>query len=55
MTTVRMPITTAAPIGSASNTSNPPGSGFALSAPLVDSSNKKVGEINLTCIATQAR
>ena len=42
-----------APFGSATDTSNPPGSGFALSAPLVDSSQKTVGEINVTCMATK--
>ncbi|MEK6278037.1 MAG: hypothetical protein AABM29_08495 [Actinomycetota bacterium] len=42
-----------APIGSASEKSTPPGSGFALSIPLQDSSKKTVGRINATCIATQ--
>jgi len=42
-----------APIGNATDRSNPPGSGFALSIPLQDSSKNTVGEINATCIATK--
>jgi hypothetical protein len=42
-----------APIGKASENSNPPGSGFALSIPFQDSSKKTVGELNATCIATK--
>jgi len=41
------------PIGTASERSTPPGSGFALSIPLQDSSKKTVGSLNATCIATQ--
>ena len=43
-----------APIGNATDRSNPPGSGFALSIPLQDSSKKAVGEINAICISTKA-
>ncbi|MEK6251407.1 MAG: hypothetical protein AABM43_05600 [Actinomycetota bacterium] len=42
-----------APIGNGSEKSTPPGSGFALSIPLQDSSKKTVGELNAVCIATQ--
>jgi len=42
-----------APIGNASDRGSPPGSGFALSVPLRDSSKKTVGELNAVCIATQ--
>ena len=42
-----------APIGNATERSNPPGSGFSLSIPLQDSSKKTVGELNAVCIATQ--
>lgn len=42
-----------APIGNASDKGSPPGSGFALSIPLQDSSKKTVGELNAVCIATQ--
>jgi len=42
-----------APIGNATERSNPPGSGFALSIPLQDSSKKTVGEVNAVCIATK--
>jgi hypothetical protein len=42
------------PIGNApENRTPPPGSGFALSIPLRDSSNKTVGEINAICISTK--
>jgi hypothetical protein len=42
------------PIGNApGNRTPPPGSGFALSIPLQDSSKKAVGEINAICIATK--
>ena len=40
------------PIGDTSENRTPPGSGFALSIPLQDSSKKTVGEINAVCIAT---
>jgi hypothetical protein len=42
-----------APIGKATERSVPPGSGFAISIPLQDSSKKTVGEINATCIGTK--
>ncbi len=42
-----------APIGKGTDRSTPPGSGFALSIPLQDSSKKTVGELNATCIATK--
>lgn len=42
-----------APIGNASEGHNPPGSGFAFSIPLQDSSKETVGEINAVCIATR--
>ena len=42
------------PIGDATGeSSTPPGSGFALSAPLLDSSKKTVGEVNVICMATK--
>jgi hypothetical protein len=42
-----------APIGNATQAHDPPGSGFALSIPLQDSSKKTVGQINAVCIATK--
>jgi hypothetical protein len=42
-----------APIGNATAAHDPPGTGFALSIPLQDSSKKTVGEINVVCIATR--
>ncbi|MGH2926253.1 MAG: hypothetical protein ACRDK1_09820 [Solirubrobacterales bacterium] len=43
-----------APIGNADAQGHePPGSGFALSIPLQDSSHDTVGEINAVCIATR--
>jgi hypothetical protein len=42
-----------AAIGDATQRSNPPGTGFALSVPLQDSSKNTVGELNATCIATK--
>ena len=42
-----------APIGNATDRSSPPGTGFSLSIPLQDSSEKTVGEINAVCIATK--
>ncbi len=41
------------PIGDTTENSTPPGSGFALSIPLQDSSKNTVGELNAVCIATQ--
>lgn len=41
------------PIGDASENLTPPGSGFALSIPLYDSSKEAVGEINAVCTATK--
>jgi hypothetical protein len=41
------------PIGNATGKTTPPGSGFAFSTPLQDSSKKSVGELNAICIATQ--
>jgi hypothetical protein len=41
------------PIGNATGKTTPPGSGFAFSSPLQDSSKKSVGELNAICIATQ--
>ena len=52
-TQVQGPGSLFAPFGDATETKNPPGSGFALSAPLQDSSKKTVGEINVVCIATK--
>jgi hypothetical protein len=40
-------------IGQAAQKSVPPGSGFAFSTPLQDSSKKAVGALDATCIATQ--
>ena len=42
-----------ATIGTGTDRSTPPGSGFALSIPLQDSSKQTVGELNATCIATK--
>jgi hypothetical protein len=42
-----------APIGNATPAHDPPGSGFALSIPLQDSSKTTVGEINVVCFATK--
>jgi hypothetical protein len=42
-----------APIGNGKPAHDPPGSGFALSIPLQDSSKKFVGKINVACIATE--
>jgi hypothetical protein len=42
-----------APIGNAKPAHDPPGSGYALSIPLQDSSHETVGEINVACIATK--
>jgi hypothetical protein len=42
-----------APVGDATGAHDPPGTGFALSIPLQDSSQKTVGEINAVCIATR--
>jgi hypothetical protein len=42
------------PIGNATQSGTPPGTGFAFSSPLQDSSHKDVGELDVTCIATQA-
>jgi hypothetical protein len=39
-------------IGNATDQNAPPGSGFAFSTPLLDSSNKTVGQLDATCIAT---
>ena len=44
---------TFAPIGHVTRKSSPPGSGFAFSTPLQDSSKKTVGELNAVCIGTQ--
>ena len=45
-----------APIGQVSGRQGPePGNGFALGIPLEDSSGKAVGELNATCIITQAQ
>jgi hypothetical protein len=41
------------PIGDATPAHDPPGTGFALSIPLQDSSKETVGEINAVCIATK--
>jgi hypothetical protein len=41
------------PIGEASENSTPPGSGFAFSVPLLDSSQQVVGELNAVCTATK--
>lgn len=41
------------PIGNATDKSTPPGSGFAFSTPLQDSSQKAVGQLDAICIATQ--
>ena len=41
------------PIGETTQKGIPPGSGFALSIPLYDSSKKAVGELNAVCLATQ--
>ncbi|MGH7485842.1 MAG: hypothetical protein ACREMY_09615 [bacterium] len=42
-----------APIGEAIAAHDPPGTGFAISIPLQDSSKQTVGEINAVCIATK--
>jgi len=42
-----------APIGDATRAHDPPGTGFALSIALQDSSKQTVGEINAVCIATK--
>jgi hypothetical protein len=44
---------TFSPIGHVTRNSAPPGSGFAFSTPLQDSSKKTVGELNAVCIGTQ--
>ena len=41
------------PIGNPTRKSTPPGSGFSLSIPLYDSSNKAAGELNAVCLATE--
>ncbi len=40
-------------IGNAIDGRTPPGSGLALSIPLQDSSKRRLGELNVTCIATR--
>ena len=41
------------PIGNPTRKGTPPGSGFSVSIPLFDSSNKAVGELNAVCLATK--
>jgi hypothetical protein len=42
-----------APVGDATAAHDPPGTGFALSIPLQDSSKQTAGEINAVCTATK--